>query len=152
MRSLFAGMIMLSASNETTTDSRTGEDEGGDIIPSVRFSTGESRTASSTPTRAKLSREEPDAGNLHVREWRLQGGGTRQEVAAGNQGDIRGQQFFGKKAARIVCRGVQIARTRPKAKVVQGYNGSCFIRASHHRRLVISARSVQLSTRSMSEG
>src|SRR5271166_2729895 len=55
------------AARPTTTDSRTGEDEGGDIITSVRFSTGESRTASSTPTRAKLSREEPDAGNLHVR-------------------------------------------------------------------------------------
>ena len=29
--------------HETTTDSRTGEDEGGDIITPVRFSTGESR-------------------------------------------------------------------------------------------------------------
>ena len=52
--------------HETTTDSRTGEEDGGDNT-SVRFSTGESRMASSTPTRAKLSCEEPDAGNLHVR-------------------------------------------------------------------------------------
>ncbi len=59
--------------HETTTDSRTGEDDGGDIITSVRFSTGESRTASSTPTRAKLFREEPDAGKLHVRAARYVG-------------------------------------------------------------------------------
>ncbi len=66
--------------HETTTDSRTGEDDGGNIITSVRFSTGESRTASSTPTRAKLFREEPDAGKLHVR------------VCLSFRGQVRGAQ------------------------------------------------------------
>src|SRR5271165_1966186 len=60
----------LGSTNLSTKRQRIAElarTKAGTSITSVRFSTGESRLASCTPTRAKLSREEPDAGNLHVR-------------------------------------------------------------------------------------
>ena len=52
--------------HETTTDSCTGKN-GNEGTPSRIFFAGELRIVSSTPPRARLSHEEPEAGNLHIR-------------------------------------------------------------------------------------
>ena len=52
--------------HETTTDSCTGND-GNEGKPSRLSLPAESRIVSSTPPRARLSHEEPEAGNLHIR-------------------------------------------------------------------------------------
>src|SRR5947209_17119963 len=47
----------------------------------------QSRSSMATPPRANLSREEPDAGNLHVRV--CEGWGRQRPHLLGNQGDPR---------------------------------------------------------------
>jgi hypothetical protein len=52
--------------HETTTDRWRERNEVG-FPPSRPFLPDESRIVSSTPPRARLSHEEPDAGKLHIR-------------------------------------------------------------------------------------
>ena len=52
--------------HETTTDSCTGKN--GTRATFETFLTGESRMVTASPPRAKLFHEEPEAGNLHIRD------------------------------------------------------------------------------------